>query len=163
MKPLIRFYAGPSRDLGKAFGDYDLERLGSLARAQADFSMNLQPFDIDLLSKLAYQLQGKPPIRAFGEAQAGCVGDNNAGSAYLLSTEWVATLAGFPRERLDELTETWMRAVAEEWKKAAPVTPEIAQAVRDLIALCQTARQDRLDVVLAWGFTRKGRLTRHCT
>ena len=151
MGMLMDFYAGKAAEIGEAFTSQDFEALRGLARAHADFSLHLSPTDLDLLSEEAFAMTDREPIGLLDSLEQNVGGDGSESSADTLSQRWVAGIAAFPEERVEELAKRWFRAVAEDRQEPEDeITPDALQAIRELITLCRTAEREKLDVVHTW-------------
>jgi len=148
---LLDFYAGDASVLGAAYNAGDVASVRAAAKAHADFSLHLSPNDLDILSEEAFAMTGGEPVGLLESLVGNVGGDGAESSADTLSEIWVAGFASFPEERVKELAERWMRGVAaDRGQPEAVVTPDVLQAIRQLIAVCQTAKQHCLDVVHTW-------------
>lgn len=148
---LMDFYAGDAQEIGGAFTAGDFDALNSRAIAHADFSLHLSPTDLDILSETAFEMMGRVPTGLLDSLEENVGGDGAESSADTVTEAWVTGMAAFPNDRVPELAQRWLRAVAEDRGDSDDaVTPDALQAVRELISLCRLAGREKVAVVHTW-------------
>ncbi len=138
---LVDFYAGDADAIGKSWA----EGKTPASKAHADFSLHLDPTELDVLS----ECMGVEPLLDLLGRRVG--GDGDASEANVIDPKWVAAVGALPDSSANQLAEDWLKAVREEQGEAATEDAgDATQAVRELISLCRTAAKERCDAVFAW-------------
>lgn len=150
----LEFYAGDASIIGADFSEFVFAGLrdGTRAASYADFSLHLVPLDLDSLSETIARHVGVEP-ELLSERLIRTVGSfEGEGGAELVEPAWVKMVAAADQEKAQQLAEDWIHSISARIGQQLEVAPESAQAVKELIRLCQIARRDGLDVVHAWYF-----------
>ena len=146
----LEFYAGDAATIGSDFSaiEFDGIRDGTRAQVYTDFSLHLQPIDLDLLSAVIAKSVGATPIELYDSLvrTVGSYGDDE-GKAELVDPAWVRLIASADDSAVSNLTSDWMQLVAARCHEDICATPDAVNAVRNLICLCQIAVRGKLDVV----------------
>jgi hypothetical protein len=153
MGMLMGFYAGDANQIGKGFSSGSRVPLWKqpFVQATADFSLHLSPIDLDLLSEEAYRLVGMQPVTLTDSLTDHVGGDGESSSADVVASQWVATFAQIPNQRVEELAKNWFVEVGKEHNEPPEQpTADALRAINDLIHLCQIAKERNLSVVHTW-------------
>ncbi len=148
----LEFYAGDAATIGADFtaSEFDGLRDGTRARAYADFSLHLSPTDLDILSEVVAERVGAAPL-LLNDNLVGTVGGiADSRGAEVVDPAWVRLVAAADETAAAELAAAWVQRVGAEWGQQLEVTPDAVRGVADLIRLCRTAVNERLDVVHTW-------------
>jgi len=149
----VEFYAGDPEEIGDAFTEIELEGLrdGSFAHSYADLSLHLSLTDFDVFSKEVGETLGRSSVLLL-ESLERCVGGTpDESEAFVVSSPWVAAVAGVPSEAATALTTRWLQAVAAESGEDVVIdSPDASAAVSSLIALCRELLARNTSVVFAW-------------
>jgi hypothetical protein len=148
----LEFYAGNAETIGADFTAHKFDGLrnGTRARAYADFSLNLSPTDLDILSEVLAERVGAVPLLLNGSLVRTVGGTGDESSADVVNPAWVQLVASVDDAAVPELAAEWMRLVGDEYGQQYEVTPDAIRAVGELIHLCRTAVAERLAVVHTW-------------
>lgn len=160
-RPAARGVTGAGVGLNLCFGTGDADRLVALAREDpdayldeleaglaADFSLHLEPADLDRLSTAVGRVAGhaERPLRPSLDVLV----DTADGGLLAVADEWVEYAARADPGRAGEVAEAWFEAMRRDHGEAdLSVTPEATGAVRDLLELCAAAA-GRGTPVLHW-------------
>ena len=147
----LEFYIGDSERIAEAIRTIELDQLNdpAVVRGKADLSLHITPQDLNLLSLQMGRVSGRPAIELRPYLDP-IVDEEDRGLLSVDST-WVAYAAAVRAEQVDDLVNGWFRAMRLEYGDLETVvTDESRLAVRDLIALCKAASEDRQPVVHAW-------------
>jgi hypothetical protein len=147
----LKFLSGDSDRLTEVFSGeayYKFDDPGVIV-AEADFSLHLQPRDLNLLSIAAGILTGQAPMDLRSQLTRG-VDERDHGLLYV-SKEWVAYMAAVPLSSVPELAESWAVGMRKFYNaENIVVTEAMIQALNDLISLCQQASPECVPVVHVW-------------
>lgn len=146
----LYFLVGPPKEILDALSDCDYAKLSRLTEKGADFSLHLQPKDLQTLSDCAAQYSSQP-LKPFRAALV-CYFDEADRGYFLVEDEWVNTIATIDISNAQELTERWFEQLAKNYPSEDIGQPTAAseKAVRDLILLCKYAVQFERPVIHIW-------------
>ena len=134
-----------------AEADFDTLYQSGVVEVCADFSLHIQPKDLDTLSVEAAGLLGQQPVllqESLGEAIGGDETDNGA---FLVSSDWVSQIGALQPSAASELTKRWIASTARIYDDPEiRVTPEAEKAVSALISLCKRSTETSTPVIHAW-------------
>lgn len=154
MGQLIHFYVGDSTAIGEAFTNNDFDKLNdpNLVKACADFSLHLDPEALDILSGELHELLGQPRQTLTDCLGNSVGGDSESGESYAheVSYEWVALVASFPADRINELAAKWGKALSAHYGDEIEPNEEMKDAVGDLISACKTSLSSPFPLVNTW-------------
>jgi len=149
----LQFFIGqrePIIDAVKAF-DFDyLERLAA-ENKMADFSLHLEPNDLNFLVICATQLKN---LDEFGLRE--CLDmtvpyfDSEDGGAYLVDRAIIGLFSQFSENEAAELATNWFEWMAAGHQVDLEVNNDAIEAVGKLIAICKEAQECDLDLVHSW-------------
>lgn len=153
MGMLIHFYAGDPAKIGAAFTNNDFEALRdpSIILASAEFSLHINPEDLEMLSEEASQIAGlKEPLGYYDSLEQNVGGDSEGSSADAMTEKWIQLFASFSDDQAPQIGSAWMKAASNEYGKDFEVTDEVIQAISELIVVCRTALSHNTAVVNTW-------------
>jgi hypothetical protein len=149
----LEFYVGDPEAIGPAVAEADFDTLyqSGIVKMRADFSLHIQPKDLDTLSVEIAGLQKQPPVllqESLGDAIGG---DESDHGAFLVASEWVLQVGSLQPSSAPEITKRWITSVARIYDDPEiRVTPEAEEAVSALISLCRHATGTSTPVIHAW-------------
>lgn len=149
----LEFYVGDPEVIGPAVAeaDFDLLYKSDVVKKRADFSLHIQPKDLDTLSLQVADMLGQSPVllqESLGDAIGG---DESDHGAFLVASEWVSQVAGLQSSVSVELTKRWISEMARIYEdEQIVVTPEAEEAVSSLILLCRFAAETDTPVIHSW-------------
>lgn len=151
MKVNLFFGIGNEKKIEQAVREIQYDWLDDplVVKQQADFSLNLQPKDLTLLSRQfgKYSWQRNRNLRPYLSVLV----DEIDRGALLVDHDWVRYVNKVKLEKADRITRSWFN----EMKKAYPdeiieVTDEAQKAVEELILLCKHAVKEDAKVIHWW-------------
>ena len=145
----LEFRIGDPETVARLVLEVDYDALDGLEGARADFSLHLEPHDLDLLSQELGPISGQAPqdLRPHlkvlvDEADRGVLG---------VSDDWVAYVAKVPLGNVASVSRKWAeRMQAHHEDLEISETQEMRQAVADLVTLCDKASRSSQSVVHFW-------------
>ena len=151
MGPTLEFLIGDSAELSDALQSVDLDKLDdpALLKMRADFSLHIEPRDLDHLSREFGRVTGNEPKDLRSHLQVRV--DEEDRGLFDVDDSWVSYIASTPDESASEIAERWAATMREAYHDPELlVTDEMVTAVTCLIVLCKAAERDSLAVVHIW-------------
>jgi hypothetical protein len=147
----LEFYLGNADAISRAISDIELEQLDdpSIVADSADFSLHIEPADLELLSESMARFNGQKP-QGFRQSLEILVDEEDRG-ALIVQSGWTNYVGTISDERVEEVVELWaasMRAKHNDVKIV--VTEQMRTAVNDLVRLCRSASKGGGRVVHVW-------------
>jgi len=146
----LKFLAGAPKGVLDAISEYDYAKLDRLTEKEADFSLHLQPKDLQTLSDCAASFTSRF-LKPFRTALV-CYLDEEDRGYFLVNDDWVEAVAAIDRGRSKALAGKWFEKMAEDYPDEGIGKPsaEAEAAVAKLIELCQYAVQQSKPVIHIW-------------
>jgi hypothetical protein len=150
----LEFVAAPHKQVFDAVMGLDLDMLDHLRipGRYADFSFHLTPNDLNLLTDEACQMLNDEPVdfRESLDTYGWHIDEPDRG-AYLVYRDWVELFSLMDDDQPDHLAGRWFARMGEKYDEPGmTVTPEVIDAVRALLSVCQYAIKSESDVVHYW-------------
>lgn len=146
----LKFLIGPPEEILEALSECDYEKLTCLTEKEADFSLHLQPQDLQTLSYCAasYTKRFLKPFRG----ALSCYLDEPDRGYFLVHDDWVKALAAINTKDAKIIAAKWFEQMAKDYPNESIGRPTAAaeKAVYDLIALCQYAVRSAKPVIHIW-------------
>jgi hypothetical protein len=139
----LEFYLGDSEAIAKAVEDLDLEKLRAtgIIKGVADFSLHIEPNDLDLLSHQLGQHSDQPPIELRPHLRL--LFDDIDRGAFEVDDEWVSYASAVPRAAVRRITDSWFNGMGQKYRDQQVEVSEAAlTAVDDLLQLCKRAKTE---------------------
>ena len=145
----LEFRISDPKTVARLVRDVDYDGLDALEGARADFSLHLEPHDLDLLSQELGIASGQSPQDL--RPHLSILVDEEDRGVLGVSKEWVAYAARVPVGRVADVSRKWAeRMQAHHDDAEIGETEEMRQAVTDLLTLCATASRLSQSVVHFW-------------
>jgi actin-like ATPase involved in cell morphogenesis len=147
----LEFLIGNSAELSDAIQNVDLDKLDdpAVVKMRADFSLHIEPRDLDHLSRQFGSVVGKVPTDLRSHVQVRV--DEEDRGLLDVDDSWVSYVASAPDESASAIAERWASAMREAYHDPELiVTDAMTTAVSSLIVLCKAAKKDSLSVVHIW-------------
>ena len=147
----LQFLIGPPKEMLDALSAYDYAKLDQLTEKKADFSLHLQPMDLQTLSDCAADYASQP-LKPFRTALT-CYLDEPDCGFFLVGSDWADAIAAIDISKSNDITAAWFAKMAENYPDEQIGGPSAAaeKAVHDLIELCQYGLQFQKPVIHIWG------------
>ena len=147
----LEFRAGNKSRIADAVRGIDLDVLDNpnVTKFNANFSLHINPRDLDLLSEAIGESCSKQilQLRPFLTA---IVDEVDRGALSICAT-WVAYVAAADLAKVQSISKRWAEKVAEEYPdEDIQLTTSMTEAVGSLLNLCKRAIAERIDVVHVW-------------
>lgn len=144
----LEFVTGSPQKILEAVRAADYEALSRLVTDRADFSLHLQPRDLQILSECAGSYAPLPDFRQ----SLTCYLDEADRGFFVVSIDWADAFASIDPGNSRKLTADWFAAMAVRYpgEELAPPGPAAEAAVRNLILLCREAKARDLVVMHIW-------------
>jgi hypothetical protein len=149
----LEFFVANAEQLHQTILDIEDEEetLNSMwpSTKRADFSLNLEPNDLELLSEEAAKMINKAVIHlrdSFDEMISYEVG----AGVCLLNAGWVAQFAAIPISSAHDLTAHWFNAMSQFHGAPIQITSEAKASVSSLISICKQAQEDTKSIIYFW-------------
>lgn len=146
----LQFLIGSPKEMLDALSECNYVGLNRLTEKKADFSLHLQPRDLQMLSDCAasYAVQ---PLKPFRTALT-CYLDEADRGYFLVHNDWVDAMATIDIGGYKELAAKWFEQMAENYPNEQIGEPSAAaeKAVYELIELCKYAVQFEKPVIHIW-------------
>jgi len=147
----LEFYLGDSDVIAKAVEELDLEKLRSIGiiKGMADFSLHIEPNDLDLLSHQLDQHSNQQAIELRPHLRV--LFDDIDRGAFEVDDEWVSYVLAVPRAAVRNITESWFNRIEQKYgDERIEVTEAALKAVDDLLQLCRRAKTEGQPVSHVW-------------
>lgn len=146
----LEFLVGAPKEILDALSECDYAKITQFTEKKADFSLHLQPKDLQTLSDCAAQFTSQP-LKPFRTALV-CYFDEVDRGYFLLNDDWVDAVATVDIRKAKAITEKWFERMAEEYpnEQIGKPTAEAETAVCELIELCKYAAQLEKPVIHIW-------------
>lgn len=146
----LEFLIGPPKEMLDALTECDYVELDRLTEKKADFSLHLQPRDLQMLSDCAASHTGQP-LKPFRGALI-CYLDEADRGYFLVHDDWVDAMATIDVKEHKMIAAKWFEKMAENYPDEQIGKPSAAaeNAVRALIELCKHAVQFEKPVIHIW-------------
>lgn len=147
---VLQFLVGDPKGILNALSAADYEKLSGLTEERADFSLHLQPKDLQTLSDCAAQYAGQllKPLRS----ALVCYLDEADRGYFLVDDDWVDAMAAIDIGKSKELAAKWFEQMAVNYpnEQLGSPTAEAETAVYELIKLCKYAVQSAKPLIHIW-------------
>lgn len=147
----LYFYIGNLEKIEAAVRDCDFHTLydPEVCAHRADFSLHLQPRDLDTLSRQIGSHSQQVPVDLRPNLVVRV--DEEGYGLLIVDSAWVLYVARIDLADVPAAVEGWFRAVQAQYsnEQIAP-TPEAAAAVDSLVRLCKLAEKTRQPVSHVW-------------
>ena len=146
----LQFLIGAPKELLDALTECDYDRIDLLTEIKADFSLHLQPKDLQILSDCAAKFT-KKFLKPFRTALV-CYFDESDRGYFLLHDDWVSAIATIDTQKSKTITAKWFERMTEIYpnEQIGEPNPNAETAVCDLIKLCKHAALYRKPVIHIW-------------
>ena len=146
----LEFLVGAPKGILDALADADYEKLDGLIEKEADFSLHLQPRDLQTLFDCAAQYTSKF-LKPFRSALV-CYLDEADRGYFLVHDDWVDAMGTVDIRKAKELAAKWFEQMAADYpdEQLGSPTAEAETAVYKLIELCKYAVQYGKPVIHIW-------------
>jgi hypothetical protein len=149
----LKFLAGDEHVLtevfrGEEWYKYDVTNPDAVL-AEADFSLHLQPRDLNFLSIEVGGITGAEPMDLRSHLSLGV--DEKHRGLLRVSKAWVAYFAAVSEDSGPILAERWATKLRDFYQQPRiVVTDSMIRAINDLIVLCKQALPEQVPVVHVW-------------
>lgn len=146
----LKYLIGPPKEMLDALSECDYSKLSCLIEKEADFSLHLQPKDLQMLSDCATQYTSQF-LKPFREALV-CYFDEVDRGFFLVNDDWVNAIATINISDIKGLTVKWFEQMSKNYPNEHIGQPTAAaeKAVYELISLCKYAIQFEKPVIHIW-------------
>ena len=146
----LQFLVGEPKGLLDALSVADYEKLNSLTEKMADFSLHLQPRDLQTLSDCAAQYASQF-LKPFRSALV-CYLDEVDRGYFVVNDDWVDAMATIDIGKSKELAAKWFEQMALNYpnEQIGNPTADAETAVCELIKLCKYAVQFAKPLIHIW-------------
>lgn len=146
----LQFLVGAPKGILEALADVNYDKLNSLIEKEADFSLHLQPKDLQILSDCAAQYTSQF-LKPFRSALV-CYLDEVDRGYFLVHDDWVDAMATIDIHKAKELTTKWFEQMSANYpdEQIGSPTVEAETAVYKLIELCKYAVQYGKPIIHIW-------------
>lgn len=146
----LQFLVGSASEILDALSDVNFDKLDDLIEKEADFSLHLQPKDLQTLSDCAAQYT-KQLLKPFRSVLV-CYLDEVDRGYFLVQNDWVDAMATIDICKTKEITAKWFEQMALNYpdEQIGNPTDEAETAVYKLIELCKYAVQFEKPVIHIW-------------
>jgi len=146
----LKFLVGAPKGVLDALSECDYTKLDRLTEREADFSLHLQPRDLQTLSDCAASFTRRY-LKPFRTALA-CYLDEPDRGYFLVNDDWVEAMAAIDRDQAKALAAKWVEKMAENYpdEEIGKPSREAEAAVAKLIELCQYAVRGEKPVIHIW-------------
>jgi hypothetical protein len=147
----LEFLVGDAEKMAEAMRecDYELFDDPECVSLRADFSLHLEPRDLNSLSHQLAEFVGQAPMELRPHLSV-CVDEVDRG-LLLVGREWVSYVAAVPDSAPFAIADRWAASMRQQYDDPEILpTDAMVASVSALVALCKTARQHDLQVVHVW-------------
>jgi len=146
----LQFLIGAPKEMLDALSECDYDRIDLLTEMKADFSLHLQPRDLQILSDCAAKFT-KKSLKPFRTALV-CYFDESDRGYFLIHDDWVSVMATIDIRKSKTITAEWFKRMAEIYpdEQIGEPNPAAETAVCDLIKLCKHAALYHKPVIHIW-------------
>ncbi len=127
----------------------------ALVTHSADFSLHIEPADLDLLSRAIGNAFGAPPRKLRPSLTP--IVDTKTHGTLAVAPEWVKYAGAvqffqtvFKRDLVAEIAESWVSAMRHKHAEDVVVTDAMRTAVGRLVELCAAAHASKGEVFHIW-------------
>ncbi len=146
----LQFLIGPPKEMLDALSECNYAGLDRLTEKKADFSLHLQPRDLQMLSDCAASYASQP-LKPFRAALT-CYLDEPDRGYFLIQNDWVDAMATIDINEYKAIAMGWFEKMAENYPNEQIGEPSTAaeKAVHELIELCKYAVLFEKPVIHIW-------------
>lgn len=146
----LQFLIGAPKEMLDALSECDYDKIDLLTEMKADFSLHLQPRDLQTLSDCAAKFT-KKSLKPFRTALV-CYFDEADRGYFIIDDDWVSAMATVDTHKSKTITAKWFKQMAELYpnEQIGEPNPDAETAVCDLIKLCKHAALYRKPVIHIW-------------
>ena len=146
----LEFYAGSRDRIVEAMQECDLDRLDcpEVTVAYADFSLHLEPGDLNLMSRAIGLAENREPLELM-PFLTGIVDENGYG-ALEVGPDWVGHIATANPAHLEAFAVGWTELMSALHGESIEVNDGMRKAIFDLLSLCRLAVKSKAAVVHVW-------------
>lgn len=146
----LEFYLGDKAKIHQAFINVDIECLydSEVVHKKADFSLHIQPKDLNLLSHAFAESTGLAPLSLRDHLDV-LVDEIDLGLLEV-DTAWVNYIANASEKDVNAISTAWVTAMSREYEDEVIHSDDLTQAVADLMSICKTAKQTNGVVLHGW-------------
>lgn len=146
----LEFYAGNREQIMKAMQEFDLDLLDEpgVTAAYADFSLHLEPRDLNLLSRAIAVVENRTFLE-LGDFLNGVVDEEDHG-ALDVGRDWVRHVATTDPLNIDVIVQGWSESMSALHGVSIAPNDSMRKALSDLVSLCRLAVTTDAAVVHIW-------------
>ena len=150
MSVSFEFYIGDYETIKTALIECDLDRLDepNVVSGKADFSLHLEPNDLDLLSLAMGKLSGCEPMNL--RTNLVSIHDESDHGLFEVKREWIDYVSAVTEDQISDLALAWVSAASSAHVETFEPNDDIEFAVGQLIVLCHTAKRNSDRVLHFW-------------
>jgi len=149
----LQFAIGEKQQIIDAVRNFDFDFLEQLESENklADFSLHIEPNDLNLLVNAATELIN---VEAFGLREhldtTQHYVDSQDGGAFLVDKVITSLFAKLNESDADEITNMWFQKMADEHNEELEVNDDAIKAVLKLIVISKIAQELDLELIHIW-------------
>lgn len=146
----LEFYAGSREKIIKAVQECDLDLLDEpgVTAAYADFSLHMEPRDLNLLSRAIGVVENREVLE-LGDFLNGVVDEDGYG-ALDVGRDWVRYAATTNPLNIDVIVQGWSELMSALHGESIAPNDSMRKALSDLVSLCRLAVNTDAAVVHIW-------------
>jgi hypothetical protein len=149
----LQFAIGNRDAIIDAIKNLDLDFLNKLESNNqlADFSLHLEPVDLNYLVNSAAELKAKPSLGLRENLDTETFYyDSEEGGAFLVAPIITDLFSEFDKSESTELTNKWFEKMRAVYNDDTEVTDDAISSVEKLISICKEAKSLNNDLVHIW-------------
>lgn len=146
----LEFYAGNREQIINAVQECDLDLLDEpgVTAGFADFSLHVEPRDLDLLSRAIGVVENRNALE-LGNFLNGVVDEDGYG-ALEVGRDWVRYVATTESLNIDAIVRGWSQSMSALHGASIAPNDSMRRALSDLVSLCRLAVKTDAAVVHIW-------------
>ena len=145
----LSFIMGSSAMILNALQSDDYDLFYNEIDEEADFSLQLQPKDIETLSVCASEFNGNKPM-SFRKQIAVLLDDEDKG-LFLISDRWINYIGSIPLEKHHALCVKWFEKMNDDYPdEDIEITEDAIVAVKDLLEICRLCINTKKELLHYW-------------
>jgi hypothetical protein len=147
----LEFLVGDVEKMAEAIRecDYDLLDDPECVSLRADFSLHLEPRDLNYLSQQLAEFGGRAPMDLRSHLSVRV--DEEDRGLLLVDRDWVSYVAAVPDSAPSAIADRWAAAMRQQYDDPELLpTDAMVASVSALVALCKTAHQHNVQVAHLW-------------
>ena len=149
MSLTLSFITGSSTVIVEAFENDDYDLFYDSIEKEADFSLHIQPRDLQILSLCASEFNGKKPLNL--KKQMTVLLDEEEKGLFSIDNKWVDYISAIPLDKNKELCNKWFEEMNKKYpKEQIDLTEEAIETIEDLISLCRFCIDNKKELFHYW-------------